>query len=117
MCLSDKWTRAKIFRSLLSIFSRFWNHPHPLFFSSVFVANPSKPREVKMILAKNHEKLLELLHNLSAGKETLQILEIPSVKNDDILSSSGAEDEQFEVEKELIIKGIDKLSRRSNLDP
>ncbi|KAJ6904070.1 hypothetical protein NC651_021270 [Populus alba x Populus x berolinensis] len=35
----------------------------------VFVANPSKPREVKMILAKNHEKLLELLLNLSAGKE------------------------------------------------
>lgn len=34
----------------------------------VFVANPNKPREVKMILAKNHEKLLELLHNLSAGK-------------------------------------------------
>ncbi|XP_024462888.2 uncharacterized protein LOC7469102 isoform X2 [Populus trichocarpa] len=35
----------------------------------VFVANPSKPREVKMILAKNREKLLELLLNLSAGKD------------------------------------------------
>jgi hypothetical protein len=34
----------------------------------VFVANPNKPREVKVILAKNHGKLLELLHNLSAGK-------------------------------------------------
>ncbi|KAK9992451.1 hypothetical protein SO802_027436 [Lithocarpus litseifolius] len=34
----------------------------------VFVANPNKPREVKVILAKSHEKLLELLHNLSPGK-------------------------------------------------
>lgn len=34
----------------------------------VFVANPNKPQEVKVILAKNHEKLLELLHNLSVGK-------------------------------------------------
>lgn len=34
----------------------------------VFVANPNKPREVKVILAKNHEKLTELLQNLSAGK-------------------------------------------------
>ncbi|XP_050240329.1 uncharacterized protein LOC126689247 isoform X2 [Quercus robur] len=57
----------------------------------VFVANPNKPREVKVILAKNHEKLLELLHNLSPGK--------------------GAEDEQFEEEKELIIKEIERVSR------
>ncbi|XP_024462889.1 uncharacterized protein LOC7469102 isoform X3 [Populus trichocarpa] len=63
----------------------------------VFVANPSKPREVKMILAKNREKLLELLLNLSAGK--------------------GVEDEQFEEEKELIIKEIDRQSRLSNRDP
>ncbi|KAL9390459.1 hypothetical protein Peur_019064 [Populus x canadensis] len=62
----------------------------------VFVANPNKPREVKVILAKNHGKLLELLQNLSAGK--------------------GAEDEQFEEEKELIIKEIDRLSRLSNPD-
>ncbi|KAJ7980164.1 Calcium-binding protein 39 [Quillaja saponaria] len=34
----------------------------------VFVANPNKPREIKVILAKNHERLLELLHNLSGGK-------------------------------------------------
>lgn len=34
----------------------------------VFVANPNKPREVKIILGKNQEKLLELLHNLSPGK-------------------------------------------------
>ncbi|KAM3707496.1 hypothetical protein ACJW31_02G029300 [Castanea mollissima] len=54
----------------------------------VFVANPNKPREVKVILAKNHEKLLELLHNLSPGK-----------------------DEQFEEEKELIIKEIERVSR------
>ncbi|KAF5465597.1 hypothetical protein F2P56_015583 [Juglans regia] len=57
----------------------------------VFVANPNKPGEIKVILAKNHKKLLELLHNLSAGK--------------------GAEDEQFEEEKELIIKEIGRVSR------
>ncbi|KAK7835165.1 putative mo25-like protein [Quercus suber] len=57
----------------------------------VFVANPNKPREVKVILAKNHEKFLQLLHNLSPGK--------------------GAEDEQFEEEKELIIKEIERVSR------
>nr|POF16229.1 calcium-binding protein 39 [Quercus suber] len=57
----------------------------------VFVANPNKPREVKVILAKNNEKLLELLHNLSPGK--------------------GAEDEQFEEEEELIIKEIERVSR------
>jgi len=56
----------------------------------VFVANPNKPREVKVILAKNHEKLLDLLQNLSVGK--------------------GAEDEQFEEEKELIIKEIERVS-------
>ncbi|XP_022760429.1 calcium-binding protein 39-like isoform X2 [Durio zibethinus] len=56
----------------------------------VFVANPNKPREVKIILAKNHEKLLDLLQNLS-GK--------------------GAEDDQFEEEKELIIKEIERVSR------
>ncbi|XVE65719.1 hypothetical protein DITRI_Ditri08aG0022100 [Diplodiscus trichospermus] len=56
----------------------------------VFVANPNKPREVKIILAKNHEKLLDLLQNLS-GK--------------------GAEDEQFEEEKALIIKEIERLSQ------
>ncbi|KAJ7954999.1 Calcium-binding protein 39 [Quillaja saponaria] len=57
----------------------------------VFVANPNKPQEIKVILAKNREKLLELLHNLSGGK--------------------GAEDEQFEEEKELIIMEIDGLSQ------
>lgn len=62
----------------------------------IFVANPNKPREVKVILAKNHEKLLELLHNLSPGK--------------------GAEDEQFEEEKELIIKEIERVSRSPILE-
>ncbi|KAJ7980163.1 Calcium-binding protein 39-like [Quillaja saponaria] len=57
----------------------------------VFVANPNKPREIKVILAKNHERLLELLHNLSGGKV--------------------AEDEQFEEEKELIIKEIQRVSQ------
>lgn len=61
----------------------------------VFVANPNKPREIKVILAKNHEKLLSLLHDLSAGK--------------------GDEDDQFEEEKEMIIKEIERLSRLSNL--
>ncbi|WJX27054.1 hypothetical protein P8452_15912 [Trifolium repens] len=53
----------------------------------IFVANPNKPREVKIILGKNKEKLLELLHNLSPGK--------------------GSEDEQFEEEKEFIINEIE----------
>ncbi|KAM0966254.1 hypothetical protein ACFX2C_022036 [Malus domestica] len=55
----------------------------------VFVANPNKPQEVKLILAKNHEKLTDLLQNLFAGK--------------------GDEDEQFEEEKELIIKEIERV--------
>ncbi|CAI9097109.1 OLC1v1033431C1 [Oldenlandia corymbosa var. corymbosa] len=58
----------------------------------VFVANPNKPREIKLILSKNHEKLLELLHDLSGGK--------------------GGDDEQFEEEKEMIIKEIERLSRQ-----
>ncbi|KAK2646836.1 hypothetical protein Ddye_022031 [Dipteronia dyeriana] len=62
----------------------------------VFVANPNKPREVKVILARNHEKLLQLLRNLSAGK--------------------GADDEQFEEEKELIIVEIERVYRLPNLD-
>ncbi|OVA04425.1 Mo25-like [Macleaya cordata] len=37
----------------------------------VFVANPNKPRDIIVILAKNHERLLALLHNLSVGKGTL----------------------------------------------
>lgn len=60
----------------------------------IFVANPNKPREVKVILAKNHEKLTELLENLSAGK--------------------GDEDEQFEEEKELIIAEIERVAQLSN---
>ncbi|XP_057440041.1 uncharacterized protein LOC130731866 [Lotus japonicus] len=56
----------------------------------VFVANPNKPQEIKIILGKNKEKLLELLHNLSPGK--------------------GSVDEQFEEEKELIIKEIERVS-------
>ncbi|KAI4317708.1 hypothetical protein L6164_025557 [Bauhinia variegata] len=56
----------------------------------VFVANPNKPQEVKIILAKNRDKLLELLQNLSPGK--------------------GSEDEQFEEEKEFIIEEIARLS-------
>lgn len=49
--------------------------------------------------------------------ETLLNFEISSVEIDDILSSSGAEDEQFEEEKELIIKEIDRVSRLSNRHP
>lgn len=62
----------------------------------VFVANPNKPREIKVILAKNHEKLLQLLENLSVGK--------------------GAEDEQFEEEKELIMKEINRVARYTRLE-
>ncbi|CAA2986732.1 calcium-binding 39 [Olea europaea subsp. europaea] len=56
----------------------------------VFVANPSKPREIRIILAKNREKLLALLHDLSPGR--------------------GGEDDQFEEEKEMIIKEIERVS-------
>ncbi|CAL5183837.1 unnamed protein product [Lathyrus oleraceus] len=56
----------------------------------IFVANPNKPRDVKIILGKNQGKLLGLLHNLSPGK--------------------GSEDEQFEEEKEFIIKEIERIS-------
>ncbi|KAL6532300.1 hypothetical protein OROGR_014270 [Orobanche gracilis] len=62
----------------------------------VFVANPNKPQDIKVILAKNHEKLLQLLHCLSPGK--------------------GAEDDQFEEEKELIIKEIERVSQLPNLE-
>ncbi|KAK6117289.1 hypothetical protein DH2020_048960 [Rehmannia glutinosa] len=62
----------------------------------VFVANPNKPRDIKVILAKNHERLVALLHSLSPGK--------------------GAEDDQFEEEKELIIKEIERVSRLPNLE-
>ncbi|TQD87751.1 hypothetical protein C1H46_026689, partial [Malus baccata] len=70
-------------------------HKLPILGWEVFVANPHKPQEVKLILAKNHEKLTDLLHNLSAGK--------------------GNEDEQFEEEKELIIKEIERVSQLVNL--
>ncbi|KAK9692007.1 hypothetical protein RND81_09G234600 [Saponaria officinalis] len=60
----------------------------------VFVANPNKTHEIKIILAKNCEKLLDLLQNLSIGK--------------------GSEDEQFEEEKEMIIKEIERVSRFIN---
>ncbi|XP_047338752.1 calcium-binding protein 39 [Impatiens glandulifera] len=62
----------------------------------VFVANPHKPRDIKIILAKNHEKLVALLQNLSGGK--------------------GNDDDQFEEEKEMIIKEIERLSRIPNLE-
>ncbi|KAH9765423.1 protein mo25 [Citrus sinensis] len=65
-------------------------------YDEVFVANPNKPHEVKVILAKNHEKLLELLRNLSVGK--------------------GADDDQFEEEKELIMKEIERVSGLPNHD-
>ncbi|KAL3812738.1 hypothetical protein ACJIZ3_014006 [Penstemon smallii] len=39
----------------------------------VFVANPNKPRDIKVILAKNHERLLALLHNLSAACKGLSV--------------------------------------------
>ncbi|XP_057771854.1 uncharacterized protein LOC130991582 [Salvia miltiorrhiza] len=61
----------------------------------VFVANPNKPRDIKLILAKNHEKLLALLQSLSPGK--------------------GAEDDQFEEEKELIIKEIERVHRLTEI--
>ncbi|PKA48599.1 Putative MO25-like protein [Apostasia shenzhenica] len=56
----------------------------------VFVANPNKPHDIKEILAKNHQELLMILHNLPVNK---------------------GEDEQFEEERELIINEIEKISR------
>ncbi|KAL0434508.1 UNVERIFIED_CONTAM: Calcium-binding protein 39 [Sesamum latifolium] len=61
----------------------------------IFVANPNKPQDIKIILAKNHEKLLALLQNLSPGK--------------------GDEDDEFEEEKEMIMKEIQRLARLPNL--
>ncbi|KAK4388509.1 Calcium-binding protein 39-like [Sesamum angolense] len=61
----------------------------------IFVANPNKPQDIKVILAKNHEKLLALLQNLSPGK--------------------GDEDDEFEEEKEMIMKEIQRLARLPNL--
>ncbi|KAE8714662.1 calcium-binding protein 39-like isoform 2 [Hibiscus syriacus] len=72
----------------------------------VFVANPNKPKEIKIILAKNHEKLVDLLQNLSLSL-------CSSVKKQ--LSVTGGEDEEFEEEKELIIKEIEQVSRLHNL--
>ncbi|KAL2524216.1 Mo25 family protein [Abeliophyllum distichum] len=63
-------------------------------YDEVYIANPSKPREIKIILAKNHEKLLALLYDLSPGR-----------------GIAGGEDDQFEEEKELIIKEIERVSR------
>lgn len=60
----------------------------------VFVANPHKTQEIKIILAKNCDRLLDLLRSLSVGK--------------------GSEDDQFEEEKELIMKEIEKVSRLIN---
>ncbi|KAH9621384.1 hypothetical protein KSS87_007198 [Heliosperma pusillum] len=60
----------------------------------VFVANPNKTHEIKIILSKNCEKLLDLLNSLSMGK--------------------GSEDEQFEEEKEMIVKEIERVSRVMN---
>uniref|UniRef100_A0A803KNG3 Calcium-binding protein 39 n=1 Tax=Chenopodium quinoa TaxID=63459 RepID=A0A803KNG3_CHEQI len=60
----------------------------------VFVANPNKTHDIKIILAKNCEKLLDLLRSLSVGK--------------------GSEDEQFEEEKEMIMKEIERVSRFIN---
>lgn len=60
----------------------------------VFVANPNKSHEIKLILAKNEERLIDLLRSLSVGK--------------------GSEDDQFEEEKELIMKQIEKVARQIN---
>lgn len=45
----------------------------------IFVANPNKPREIKVILAKNDERLLALLQSLSGGKGKphLAIMSLP----------------------------------------
>ena len=79
----------------------------------------------KVIMLSNCTRVLWVLDTHVAEEisfeimfiETLLNFEISSVEIDDILSSSGAEDEQFEEEKELIIKEIDRVSRLSNRHP
>ncbi|KAG5560011.1 hypothetical protein RHGRI_003330 [Rhododendron griersonianum] len=80
----------------------------------VFVANPNKPRDIKVILAKNHERLLALLHNLSPGKGKSTL--IMSFAANYCFTESCADDDQFEEEKELIIKEIERVSRLPNLE-
>ncbi|XP_072976285.1 uncharacterized protein [Typha angustifolia] len=58
----------------------------------VFVANPNKPRDVIQFLINNNEELLKLLHKLPTSK---------------------GEDEQFEEEKDLVVKEIERLSHLS----
>lgn len=53
----------------------------------VFVANPQKPPQIINILAKNRERLLRFLDNFHIDKE----------------------DEQFDEEKELLVKEIEGL--------
>jgi len=60
---------------LLSEFEAFFK-PYIFVCLQIFVANPNKPQEVKIILARNHEKLLELLHDLSPGKGMFQTISI-----------------------------------------
>ncbi|KAK1278719.1 putative MO25-like protein [Acorus gramineus] len=55
----------------------------------VFVANPNKSSEIISVLVENHEILLNLLLNLPPSK--------------------GGEDEQFEEEKDLVIKEIKRV--------
>ncbi|KAF7150995.1 hypothetical protein RHSIM_Rhsim02G0017000 [Rhododendron simsii] len=78
----------------------------------VFVANPNKPRDIKVILAKNHERLLALLHNLSPGKGKSTLDHLCFLLH----CMAGADDDQFEEEKELIIKEIERVSRLPNLE-
>ncbi|XP_065008367.1 uncharacterized protein LOC135674742 isoform X2 [Musa acuminata AAA Group] len=58
----------------------------------VFVANPNKPREIIEVLIDNHDELLMSLQNLPMSK---------------------GEDDQFEEEKDLIIKEIEELCNLS----
>lgn len=65
-CLMFFWTT--IFLSRRTIYNSYNVEAIFPILLQVFVANPNKPREIKVILAKNHEKLMELLHDLSPGK-------------------------------------------------
>ena len=98
------------------------------------MANPNKPRDIKLILAKNHEKLLALLQSLSPGKGFISFptsLDYPQPKAkikhlvlvkacvpqfiEYVWVIAGAEDDQFEEEKELIIKEIDRVHRLAEI--
>ncbi|RWV99543.1 hypothetical protein BHE74_00007131 [Ensete ventricosum] len=69
----------------------------------VFVANPNKPPEIIEVLMDNHEELLMSLQNLPMSKGKFLFTGFT------YFCSDVGEDDQFEEEKDLIIKEIEEL--------